>query len=146
DGVFLLVTDAVGDDRTAEEVVYRAGPLDPERACRVAALLARAVDHARGKGASLVVRPSLLLLPRVGTAARLLDAGLAPALVEAGRSGVELGRAQPRYEAPEEAGGVRDAGPRAAVHAIAATAFFLLAAEPPALERSGGRDAAAPLE
>ncbi len=135
-GVLVALTDPI-DGKPASEVVLRDGPLASPQAQGAAAVLARAFAHARAKGVtSLAIRPSLVLLGEKGV--KTLDVGLAPGLVEAGRSRVELGRSVPCYDAPE-AQGVRESSPRATVFSVAAVAHFLLTGEPPVELRSRGR-------
>ncbi|MBI3722698.1 protein kinase [bacterium] len=137
EGVLVIVTDPV-EARTASEIVLREGVLASETARRATVLLARAVSYARTQGVtSVAIRPGLVLLKPNGQA-RLMDVGLAPGLVEAGRSRVEMGRSMPSYEAPEAAG-VREMTPRALVYSIAAVGHFLLTGEAPLELRSGGR-------
>ncbi len=144
EGELVIVTDPV-EAKTASDVVLREGVLLPEHARRATLALARAVSYARTHGVtSIAVRPGLVLL-KPGGQARLMDVGLAPGLVEAGRSRVEMGRSLPSYEAPEAAG-VRETTPRAFVYSVAAVGHFLLTGEAPLELRSGGRRvAAAPL-
>jgi serine/threonine protein kinase len=135
-GVLVVVTDPL-EGRPSSEVVLRDGPLAAPQAQSVVAALARAYAHARAKGVtSLAIRPSLVLLGEKGVKA--LDVGLAPGLVEAGRSRVDIGRSMPCYDAPEAQSG-RESPPRATVFSIAAVAHFLLTGERPVELRSRGR-------
>jgi serine/threonine-protein kinase PknK len=142
-GVLVILTDPIAG-KPASEIVVRDGPLAPGEARAAALVLARAFAHARQKGVtSLAIRPSLVLLGAGG--AKALDVGLAPGLVEAGRSRVELGRSVPSYDAPETLG-MRETSPRATVFSVAAVAHFLMTGEAPIELRSHGRRVrAAPL-
>jgi serine/threonine protein kinase len=141
-GVLVIVTDPV-TTRTAAETILREGPLTPEAARRATITLAKACAHARSRGVTAIaLRPQLVLLSKRGEP-QLLDAGLAPALVEAGRSRVELGRSIPTYDAPESLG-VRENTTGAVVYSLAACAHFFLTGEAPVELRSAGRRVSQP--
>jgi serine/threonine protein kinase len=136
-GVLIVLTDPVAG-RPADGVVLRDGPLPAEEVKHVAMVLAQAFAHARSRGVlALAIRPSHVLIGD-GRVVKALDVGLAPGLVEAGRSRVELGRAVPCYDAPEAAG-VREPFPTATVFSVAAVAHFLLTGEAPVEVRSQNR-------
>jgi serine/threonine protein kinase len=141
-GVLVVISDPIAG-KPAAELVLREGPLDPEPTVRATIVLARAYAHAREKGVTaFAIRPNLVLLG--DGQVKALDVGLAPGLIEAGRSRVELGRSVPSYDAPE-ALGVRETQPQATVYSVAAVAHFLLTGEAPVELRSQGRRVRAPL-
>ena len=136
DGVLLTLGPAP-DGATLEAVVQEHGPLAAGQAARLGRRLADALDHAARAGVrAALVRPDLVLVTPEG--GHLLDVGLAPALLEAGRSRVGVAAREPCYEAPEltDVGGL---GPRQLVYALGATLGFALTGSPVAELHAGER-------
>ena len=130
DGVpYLVMRYVAGDD--GRSLVRREGPLSPERAARIVAQIADALDAAHMAG--LVhrdVKPANVLLG-AGDHAYLSDFGLTRhvrSISDATRTGHWVGTLD--YVAPEQIrGGEIDA--RADVYALGCLLFFLLTAEVP---------------
>jgi eukaryotic-like serine/threonine-protein kinase len=132
---YYLVMDYV-DGVSLQELIQRAGPLDPVRAAHYAAQAARGLAHLHQAG--LVhrdLKPANLVLERTGRV-RILDLGLARSLDEH-RDGLTqkydgqliLGTAD--YLAPEQALDGHHADVRSDVYALGATAYYLLAGRVP---------------
>jgi Tol biopolymer transport system component len=106
------------------------GPLAPEDAARIAAEIARGLDHAHGHG--LVhrdVKPENVLLTPDGRA-RITDFGL---VLETGAGRMTLSRyalGTPAFAAPEQARG-DDVGPASDVYGLGAVLYAMLAGRPP---------------
>ena len=130
DGVaYIAMRHVAGDD--LRTLVRRTGPLDPERAARIAVQVAAALDAAHASG--LVhrdVKPANVLLGQ-GDHAYLTDFGLTKhVLSEAGatKPGHWVGTLD--FIAPEQIRGERvDA--RADVYALGCVLFYMLAGRPP---------------
>jgi eukaryotic-like serine/threonine-protein kinase len=130
-GYYYLVMDYV-DGVSLQELVQRAGPLDPVRAAHYAAQAARGLAHLHQAG--LVhrdLKPANLVLERTGRV-RILDLGLARSLDERTPEHdgqVILGTAD--YLAPEQALGGHHADVRSDVYGLGATFYYLLAGRVP---------------
>ena len=118
EGVLIVMEHVEG--HTLSEAL-REGPLPTERAVRVIAEVASALDHAHAHGVvHRDVKPANVLLRRDGVT-KLADLGIAVAAdsTRITGSGIVLGTAS--YMSPEELDG-RKAGPPADVYALAAVA------------------------
>jgi WD40 repeat protein len=113
--------------------LLQGGPLVPERAARLLALLAEALHAAHERGViHRDLKPANVLFAQDGTP-KVVDFGLAKLLdAEPGptRSGELLGT--PSYMAPEQAAGqVSEVGPATDVYALGAIFYELLTGRPP---------------
>ncbi|MCO5170765.1 MAG: serine/threonine protein kinase [Planctomycetes bacterium] len=111
----------------------------PEReVARVGAQVARALAYLHGEGiVHRDVKPANILLDPAGQA-KLCDLGLAREVdlpSEATASGDTLGT--PRYMAPEQARGAKEAGPSSDLYSLGVTLFHAATGRPPFTEDSG---------
>jgi serine/threonine protein kinase len=118
--------------------IREAGRLPEEEVARVGAQMARALTYLHSEGVvHRDVKPANVLLGQDGQA-RLCDLGLARELEvpsEATASGDTIGT--PRYMAPEQARGSRDAGAPADLYSLGVTLFHAATGRPPFPEESG---------
>jgi len=128
EGVLYFAMELIDGHTLAEALA--AGPLAPAEAARIAAQVARALDHAHAAG--LVhrdVKPENILLARDGRA-RIADFGL---VLEASADARTLSRhvlGTPAFIAPEQArGGEVDA--RSDIYGLGAVMWAMLAGSPP---------------
>ena len=123
------------ETRTLRDVLAD-GPLTPDRALRLLAALAEALDHAHAHGVvHRDVKPANVLLD-AAERPYLADFGIAKALADA--TSLTLGpevRGTPLYMAPEQRDG--RAGHRSDLYSLACVAFEMLTGAPPF--PSGGR-------
>lgn len=114
------------------------GALPEREVARLGAQVARALDYLHREGVvHRDVKPANILLDPSGQA-KLCDLGLARELdvpSEATASGDTLGT--PRYMAPEQARGAKDAGPAADLYSLGITLFHAATGRPPFTEDSG---------
>ncbi|MCO5170005.1 MAG: serine/threonine protein kinase, partial [Planctomycetes bacterium] len=130
-----IVMDFV-DGESLDQRLARDGPLPVREALRVMELVARAIDHAHGRGVlHRDLKPGNVLVDRTG-AAMVTDFGLSrevdPRLSASAlsRSGAAIGT--PGFWPPEQAYGRLDAiGPRSDVYGLGATLYALLTGGPP---------------
>jgi WD40 repeat protein len=123
-----------------------AGPLPPREAAWLVGLLARAVQHAHGRGVvHRDLKPANVLLARPESAPegrpapltecqpKVTDFGLAKRLdVQSGQTATGAVMGTPSYMAPEQAlGQVHAAGPLADVYALGAILYECLTGRPP---------------
>src|SRR5260370_11311900 len=122
DGHDFLVMEFVEGGNLAD-LVKREGPLPVERALEYVLQAARGLVHAHAAGiVHRDVKPANLLLDPQGTV-KVLDLGLARALIDADRRAGHLTSASaamgtPAYMAPEQAADARAADARADVYGI----------------------------
>ncbi len=122
-------TMAYVEGRSLDEILTERA-IEPERAVRIAAQVARALEHAHGRG--LVhggIRPGNLLVDKTDRV-HLTDFGLTSPTGDstaATRSVLET----PVYTAPERLAGRTPATPASDVYALGVTLYEALAGEPP---------------
>jgi len=142
-GEFIVLYDDFAGP-TLETRVATDGVLAPDPVARLGLALADACAYAFAQGVTcFLVRPELVLLGRDG-APRLLDAGLAPGLVEVQRTRLGLAPVQPTYEAPELQD-AREGDESTVVYAVGATLAYALTGRPVAELRGRERFAHPPL-
>lgn len=129
DGTYWLVMEYV-DGPSLSQLVRDEGPLPPDRAARLLAQVADALDAAHRAGfVHRDVKPSNVLVAP-GDHALLTDFGIARAFEDASLTRTGLVTGSPAYLSPEVAQG-RPATPASDVWALGATLYHLLAGQPP---------------
>ncbi len=116
-----------------------AGPLPEREVAAIGAQVARALAYLHAEGVvHRDVKPANILLDRATGQVKLCDLGLAREVdvpSEATASGDTLGT--PRYMAPEQARGAKEAGPSADLYSLGVTLFHAATGRPPFTEDSG---------
>jgi tetratricopeptide (TPR) repeat protein len=108
-------------------------PMPLRQAAELAETLARAVDHAHGRGViHRDLKPVNILMTADGTP-KVADFGLAKLIVGGGVSLTQTGDVlgTPSYMAPEQAGSQSGIGPAADLYALGAILYELLTGRPP---------------
>jgi eukaryotic-like serine/threonine-protein kinase len=137
DGSFYYVMEYL-DGPTLEDLVKRAGPLEPAHVVYLLRQLCGALAEAHAAG--LVhrdLKPSNVIVASLGgqrDVAKLLDFGLVQDLsTESGerltQAGVVMGT--PAYMCPEQAAGSNAVDARGDIYSLGAVAFFMLTGRPP---------------
>ncbi|HUT33615.1 MAG TPA: protein kinase [Planctomycetota bacterium] len=121
------------DGETVAKLLSRGGPLPEERALRIAADVARALDHAYSKG--LIhrdIKPDNIMVTADGRV-RVTDFGLAKAIGQGTPDGTDDERfmGTPAYVAPEQIRSEPDIGCRADIFSLGVTLFQMLTGELP---------------
>ena len=120
------------DGESLDEVLARAGQIEPRRATEIAVAVAAALDHAWAQ-ASMVhrdIKPANILITRAGQV-KLADMGLAKSAWETSRltsAGLAIGT--PQYLSPEQARGLEDIDTRSDIYSLGATLFQMLTGKP----------------
>jgi serine/threonine-protein kinase len=140
-GILIVLAESP-PGRTLEELLAEQGPLPPEETVSLGQLLCEVLDGLEAQGLRPLVRPELVFLGDDGQP-RLLDVGLAPALLQAGLH-PQGWAPQPVYEAPEleHAEGLDPGG---VVYSVGATLSYALTGNPVAEARGGQRHDHLPL-
>ena len=110
---------------SVQKILDRGGSLDPKRVSRIAAQIARALQHAHEAG--LVhrdVKPDNILVTKDGVA-KLCDLGLAKDRPE----GETRSLGTPNYISPEQAEGITEVDIRSDLYSLGATLFHMLTGE-----------------
>src|SRR3954465_1464307 len=132
DGLLYYVMPLVTGE-TLRARLEREKQLPIDDAIRIAREIADALGYAHGLGViHRDIKPENILLQ--GGHATVADFGIALAVQQAGgqrmtQTGLSLGT--PQYMSPEQAMGEREITPRAAVYALGAVTYEMLAGEPP---------------
>ncbi len=121
------------EGETLAKLLAREGPLAEERALRIAADVARALDHAQGKG--LIhrdIKPDNIMVTPDGRV-RVTDFGLAKAIGKGTPDGTDDERflGTPAYVAPEQIRSEPDIDCRADIFSLGVTLFQMLTGELP---------------
>lgn len=137
-GIYYYAMEYV-DGESLGKRLKREGRLGTAESCRVAAQVARALDHAHAQGfVHRDVKPDNILLDASGNA-KLADLGLARSLSEAvereGSLTVGSVVGTPYYMSPEQAEG-RPVDARSDIYALGATFYHLLTGAPPFVAES----------
>lgn len=116
-----------------------AAPLAEREVAAIGAQVARALAYLHAEGiVHRDVKPANILIDRASGQVKLCDLGLAREVdvpSEATASGDTLGT--PRYMAPEQARGAKEAGPSADLYSLGVTLFHAATGRPPFTEDSG---------
>jgi serine/threonine protein kinase len=108
-------------------------PMPLRQAAELAVTLARALEHAHGRGViHRDLKPGNILLTAEGTP-KVADFGLAKLIVGGGASLTQTGEVlgTPSYMAPEQVGSQSGIGPAADLYALGAILYELLTGRPP---------------
>jgi len=131
DGTYYFAMEFV-DGPTVKAVLLRAGTLEEKRALGIVQGVARALEHAHGRGiVHRDIKPDNIMVASDGTV-KLADLGLARSVEKPTTLTVEgsaLGT--PYYMAPEQIRGLPDIDTRADIYALGATLFHLVTGQFP---------------
>ncbi len=127
-GSYFLVMEYVDGSSVAQELATH-GPFEPQRAVRIAAQVARALEEASARGVvHRDIKPDNILLAADGKV-KVADFGIARQ--EGGGGGTVAGSfiGTPDYAAPEQTSG--DADHRSDIYSLGATLYTMIAGHPP---------------
>jgi eukaryotic-like serine/threonine-protein kinase len=133
DGYLYMALEYV-EGTDVHNLVARRGVLPVKRSVEIVKQIARALEHAHGRGiVHRDIKPSNLLIRRDGLV-KLADLGLARSIdetMETGitRAGTTVGTVD--YMAPEQARDSKSADVRSDLYSLGCTWYFMLTGEPP---------------
>ncbi|MDP9425468.1 MAG: protein kinase [Actinomycetota bacterium] len=129
DGSYYIVMEYVPGG-TLKDRILRDGPMDPDRAARVAAQIASALDAAHERGViHRDVKPQNVLLTASGDA-KVADFGIARAASESSLSGTSVILGTVSYMSPEQVMG-KVAGPRSDLYSLGVVLHEMLTGRVP---------------
>ena len=128
EGRYFLVTRFVEGETLRDAL--RPGPLEPARALRVAAQVARSLEEAELRGiVHRDIKPENVMLAEPDGTAQVLDFGIARQTGSVTLTGADSFVGTPLYAAPEAAGGRTDH--RSDIYSLGVTLYHMLTGRPP---------------